>query len=64
MVLGANLKPIKKGAVEMIFRKQSDTPLNFLANQLAMTGAGYDEEAVKRLLQVKIDESLQAPGSP
>jgi hypothetical protein len=50
MVLGANLKPIKKGAVENIFKKQSETPLNFRANQIMMAGAGYDEEAVKKLL--------------
>lgn len=31
MVLGANLKPLKKGSVESIFKKQSDTPMNYLA---------------------------------
>ena len=63
MVLGANLKTIKKGSVESIFKKQSDTPLNYLANQSMMSGAGYDEEAVRSLLQLKIEESLQAPNS-
>jgi len=29
-----------------------------------MSGAGYDEEAVRNLLQLKIEESLQAPNSP
>jgi hypothetical protein len=50
MVLGANLLPIKKGSVENIFRKQTDTPLNFHASYSKITGAGYDEEVVKKLL--------------
>ena len=41
----------------------NETPLNFLATQSLITGAGYDEEAVKKLLQVKLEESLQAPNS-
>jgi hypothetical protein len=31
MVLGANLKPIKKGEAERIYRHQTDTPINALA---------------------------------
>ena len=64
MVLGANLKTIKKGSVENIFRKQSDTPLNSLATQRIINGEGYDEDAVKGFLQIKLEESLQAPNSP
>ena len=40
MVLGANLKPLKKGEAENIFRHQQDTPLNFVATYSQITGAG------------------------
>ena len=30
---------------------------------MIITGAGYDEETVKNLLQIKIDEKLEAPKS-
>lgn len=56
MVLGANLKPIKKGEAERIFRHQLDTPLNFVASYSQIVDgkdrgvAGFDEEMVSRLL--------------
>ena len=67
MVLGANLKPIKKGEAERIYRYQTDTPINALASMGIVTGtsnvAGYDEEVVRRLLQMNLEEQLQAPKS-
>ena len=33
MVLGANLKPLKKGMAENIYRNPTDGPINFLAAQ-------------------------------
>jgi hypothetical protein len=63
MVLGANLYPVKRGEIEQIYKYQVDTPRNFLATYMQITGAGYDEEIVKNLLQIKIDEKLEAPKS-
>ena len=31
MVLGANLKTIKKGEIETVFKSQLNTPMNFVA---------------------------------
>lgn len=67
MVLGANLKPIKKGEAESIYKHQMDTPLNAIASMGIIAGgrqqAGYDEEVVRRLLQMNLEEQLQAPRS-
>jgi len=59
MVLGANLKPIKKGEVDRIYKYQTDTPLNFLASYTSITGSpGFDEEVVRKLLQLNMEEQL------
>lgn len=71
MVLGANLKPLKKGEAESIFRHQQDTPINFVASysQIGSTVPGenmvpgYDEEIVRKLLQMNLEETLRAPTS-
>ena len=63
MVLGAHLMPIKKGEIDQIYKYHIDTPRNTHANMMLITGAGYDEEMVKKLLQVKMEEVLEAPRS-
>ena len=52
MVLGANLKTVKRGAIESIFTGQSGAPLNPHAAyaSIGSFAAGYDEEVVKKLL--------------
>lgn len=68
MVLGAHLKPLKKGEAESIFRHQQDTPLNFVAvySQIGpehKVVPGFDEEIVRKLLQLNLEEQLRAPTS-
>ena len=62
MVLGANLMPLKRGDAENIF-KSANTPMNSIASYNQVTQRGYDEEAVKNFLQIKLDEQLAAPRS-
>jgi hypothetical protein len=66
MVLGANLMPLKKGDAESIYRSQLDTPRNFFATYNELTGEGipgYDEEAVRMLLKLSLEDKLSAPKS-
>ncbi len=60
MVLGANLKPIKRGEAEKIYN-QNKSSINFVASYgqiVSGGGPGYDEEAVKRLFQMNLEEQL------
>ena len=62
MVLGANLFPIKKGAIDTIYRESNwENNINHTATYKGIVEKGYDETIVKNTLDIKLEESLNAP---
>ena len=62
MVLGANLFPIKKGAIDTIYRESNwENNINHTATYRGIVEKGYDETIVKNTLDIKLEESLNAP---
>ena len=69
MVLGAHLKPLKKGAKDYIYDNRGGVAGNI--NPIASYDMknnfkqemGYDQELVERTLNLNKDEKLEAPSS-
>jgi len=71
MVLGANLKPMKKDAATEIFQVHyKEGNINSIAsyNKIVQDeddgGLGFDEEIVRRTLEMSNSDKLEAPSSP
>ena len=71
MVLGANLRSIKKDAATDIYKQNSSAGnINPIASYNRITGddewlgVGYDEEVVRRTLEKNTNDLLEAPSSP
>lgn len=71
MVLGANLKPIKKGSIEQVYKGMANAGninshatynhiINF-QNESQYGELGFDEEIVRRTLELSKTDELQAP---
>ena len=66
MVLGANIKPIKKGAAAAIYQNQPAVGnINSVASYDKIAHSddniGFNEDFVRRVLDLQIGDQLQAP---
>ena len=68
MVLGANLKPIKKDSTTFIYNQHNtEGNINPFAKYMLITadqnGLGYDEEVVRNTLKLNDNDQLEPPSS-
>ena len=66
MVLGAHLKPIKKGAASNIYQNQSvqgniNSVASFERIAHGKDNVGFNEEFVRKVLDLQIGDRLEAP---